>query len=84
MIRTLRAVRFLFTGPFILLLVYVISRLTPAGGEWFKWAALGIGIAWLVALIRVLQALILVGGLAALVMWLRKRDSGNGPASPLS
>lgn len=83
MIRTLRAVRFLFTGPFVLLLLFVISRMTPAGGEWFKWAALGIGIAWLVSLVRVIQALVLVGGLAALVMWLRSRNSGNGPASPL-
>ncbi len=83
MIRTLRAVRFLFTGPFVLLLLFVISRMTPAGDAWFKWAALGIGIAWLVSLVRVIQALVLVGGLAALVMWLRNRNSGNGPASPL-
>ncbi len=83
MFRTLRAVRFLFTGPFILLVVYIVSRVTPSGGEWFKWAALGIGIAWLVSLVRVIQALFLVGGLAALVMWLRKRDGGDGPTSPL-
>ena len=83
MFRTLRAVRFLFTAPFLLLLLYIIGRVTGSGAAWFKWAVLGIGIAWLVSLIRVIQALILVGGVAALVMWLRKRDSGNGPTNPL-
>lgn len=73
MFRTLRAVKFLFTGPFILVMLFVISRMTPAGDTWFHWAALGIGIAWIVSLFRVLQAAVLLGGLAALVVYLKNR-----------
>jgi hypothetical protein len=37
-------------------------------GEWWvQWAALGLGIAWFVSLLRVLKAAIVVGGIAALV-----------------
>jgi hypothetical protein len=71
--RTLRAVRFLFIGPFVLVIVYVVSRLTPAGEVWFKWAALGIGIAWFVSLIRVVGAVLVAGGLAALIAYVSRR-----------
>jgi uncharacterized membrane protein YphA (DoxX/SURF4 family) len=37
-----------------------------------RWAALGIGIAWFLSLVRVLRALILVGGLAALIAWIAR------------
>lgn len=77
MIRTLRSFTFLFTGPLVLLLLFVISRMTPAGASWFHWAALGIGIAWVVSLLRVLRAVVLVGGLAALFTWLSRRQSGG-------
>jgi Flp pilus assembly protein TadB len=40
-----------------------------------QWAALGIGIAWVVSLIRVLQAVVVAGGLAAFILWLRRRDA---------
>lgn len=46
MIRTLRSVRFLFTAPFILLLLLVIDAMTSPGHWWIQWAAPGIGIAW--------------------------------------
>ncbi len=80
MLRTLRAVRFLFVGPLILVMLFVISRMTADGGDWFKWVVLGIGIAWVIALIRVLQAVVVVGGLAALGTWLWRR--GSQPQSP--
>jgi hypothetical protein len=73
MFKTLRAVKFLFTGPLILLLLVVINALTSPGHWWVQWAALGIGIAWIFSLLRVLRALIVVGGLAALIAYLRKR-----------
>lgn len=73
MIRTMRSLRFLFTAPFILLICFVVERMT--GGDWFRWAALGIGIAWVVALVRVLQAAVLVGGVAALVAWATRRKT---------
>ena len=73
MYRTLRAARFLFVGPFILVLLFFINLMTSPGHWWVQWAALGIGIAWLVSLLRVLRAAVLLGGLAALVAYLRKR-----------
>jgi len=73
MYKTLRAVRFLFVGPFILMMLVVINWMTFHGQWWVKWAALGIGIAWIISLFRVIQALVLVGGLAALIAYLRKK-----------
>lgn len=73
MIRTLRAARFLFVGPFVLVLLFIINLMTSPGHWWVQWAALGIGIAWLISLLRVLRAAVLLGGLAALVAYLRKR-----------
>ncbi len=73
MIRTLRAARFLLVGPLILVLLVFINLMTSPHHWWVQWAALGIGIAWVVSLLRVLQAAVLVGGLAALVAYLRKK-----------
>ena len=73
MIKTLRAVKFLVTGPLVLALLVIINLMTSPGHWWVQWAALGIGIAWCVSLIRVMRAMILVGGLAALIAWLRRR-----------
>lgn len=73
MIKTLRAVRFLFMGPVILVVLFVINWATSPGEWWVQWAALGIGIAWILALARVLWAMVLVGGLAGLIAWLRSR-----------
>ena len=79
MTRTLRSVKFLFTAPFILLLLFVINWLTSPGDWWVQWAALGLGIAWVIALIRVMRAVILVGGLAALGAWLLRREQRAKP-----
>lgn len=76
MLKTLRAVRFLFVGPMILALLFVIDLMTSPGHWWVQWAALGIGIAWIISLFRVVGALILVGGLAALFAYFRKRQTG--------
>jgi len=72
MIKTLRAVRFLFVGPVILVVLFIINALTSPGDWWVQWAALGIGIAWVISLIRVIGAVIVVGGLAGLVAYLRR------------
>ena len=72
MFRTLRAVRFLFAGPFILGLLVIINVMTTPGHWWVKWPALGIGIAWALSLFRVMKALIVMGGVAALVAFLRR------------
>jgi hypothetical protein len=39
-----------------------------------QWAALGLGIAWFFSLLKVIRALVLAGGLAALVAYLSKRQ----------
>jgi hypothetical protein len=73
--RTVRAVRFLFIGPLVLGLLVIINLMTSPGHWWVQWAALGIGIAWVVSLLRVIRAVILLGGLVALVAYLRKRGA---------
>jgi hypothetical protein len=76
--RTLRSLKFLFTAPLILILLVVINWMTSPGHWWVQWAALGLGIAWVVALLRVMRAIVLVGGLAALGAWLAQRSKGGG------
>jgi hypothetical protein len=71
--KTLRAVRFLFMAPLILLLLVVINALTSPGHWWVQWAALGLGIAWVVSLLRVIRLMFVLGGLAALVSYLRRK-----------
>jgi len=73
MFRTVRAVKFLFVGPVVLVLLVIINAMTSPGHWWVKWAALGIGIAWMLSLLRVIRAMIVVGGLAALIAFLRKK-----------
>ena len=71
--RTWRAFKFLFTGPIILAFLVIINAMTSPGHWWVQWAALGIGIVWVLSLLRVLRMMILLGGLAALIAYLRKK-----------
>jgi len=73
MLKTLRAVKFLFMGPLILVILFVVNWMTSPGDWWVQWAALGIGIAWVISLFRVLGAIILAGGAAALYAHFRRR-----------
>lgn len=66
MFRTARAVTFLFKAPLILAMLFVINLMTSPGHWWVQWAALGLGIAWGVSLLRVIRAIIVAGGLAAI------------------
>ncbi len=70
--RTIRAIRFLFLGPVILGFLVLINWIISPGQWWVQWAALGIGIAWVVSLFRVITAILVAGGIAALVAALRK------------
>jgi hypothetical protein len=65
-VRTLRAVKFLVMAPFIVAFLFVINVMTWDGEWWVQWAALGIGIAWVASLFRVIRAVLVGGGLAAL------------------
>jgi hypothetical protein len=71
--RTLRAVKFLVTAPFILAMLFVINLMTSPGHWWVQWAALGLGIAWVTSLLRVIRALIVAGGLAAFAAYVLNR-----------
>jgi hypothetical protein len=57
----------------ILLFLVVINWMTFSGEWWVKWAALGLGIAWVFSLLHVLRAVMLAGGLAALTALLASR-----------
>jgi len=72
MLKTLRALKFLVVGPAVLLLLVVINLMTSPGHWWVQWPALGIGIAWVISLFRVLGALVVAGGIAGLVAMLRR------------
>jgi hypothetical protein len=72
MTKTLKAVKFLFMGPLILVLLVIINYFTSPGHWWVQWAALGIGIAWVISFFRVIVAIIAVGGIAAFIAYLSK------------
>ena len=72
--RTFKSARFLVTAPFLLLFLFMINLLTSPGHWWVQWAALGIGIAWVISLFRVMRAVLLVGGLAGLAAYLNRQE----------
>jgi hypothetical protein len=70
------SVKFLFMAPFILGFLFLINLMTWQGEWWVQWAALGLGIAWVSSLFRVIRAVIVGGGLAAVAAyWLKNRGS---------
>lgn len=77
-VKTLHAIKFLVLGPVILATLVIINLATSPGQWWVQWAALGIGIAWVINLFRVLKALALIGGLTALAVYLTKRWQTSG------
>ncbi len=78
MLKTVRAVKFLFTGPLILGMLFAINWMTSPGHWWIQWPALGIGIAWVLSLFRVLWAIVVMGGVAALVAYVMNRPQTGG------
>jgi hypothetical protein len=77
--QTLAAIKFLLVGPLILLLLLVINVMASPGEWWVQWAALGIGIAWVISLFRVIKAAVVMGGLAALFAYLMNRNQTGRP-----
>jgi hypothetical protein len=69
----LGSIGFLVKGPIILAVLFVINLMTSPGHWWVQWAALGIGIAWVFSLLRVIRAALVVGGLAGLFALLTRR-----------
>jgi hypothetical protein len=80
--RTWRAFKFLIKGPIILVVLFIINAVTTPHDWWVQWAALGIGIVWILCLLRVLRAALFVGGLAALLGCFGK--SRNAPPKSFS
>jgi hypothetical protein len=70
----LRRVKFLITAPFIVLMLFVINVMTSPGQWWVQWAALGIGIAWVINLFKLIRDIIVIGGLAAFGAYLMNRN----------
>ena len=70
---TFGSVRFLFTAPLILVFLFVINVMTSPGEWWVQWPALGLGIAWVINLMKVLRTLVVVGGLAGLATYIAGR-----------
>lgn len=52
-------------------LLVVLNLMTSPGERWVQWPALGIGIAWVISLGRVLFAVVIAGGLFALLRTVR-------------
>jgi hypothetical protein len=50
----------------MLVTLFVINWMMMPRHWWARWAALGIGIAWMFSLLGVLRAIVVAGGLAAL------------------
>ena len=48
MFKVFSDIKFLFTAPLILGMLFVINLVTSPGDWWVQWAALGMGIAWVV------------------------------------
>jgi len=72
-LRVVGAIKFLFVGPLVFLMLVVINGMTSPGVWWIQWPALGLGIAWVVSLLRVLKAALLAGGIAALISCIAQR-----------
>jgi hypothetical protein len=70
----LRRVKFLVTAPFILLMLVVINLMTSPGQWWVQWAALGLGIAWVINLFKLIRDIAVLGGLAAFSAYLLNRN----------
>ncbi len=68
-----RSAKFLVKAPFILAFLFVVNLLTSPGHWWVQWPALGLGIAWVFALFRVIRTVAVAGGLAALAAILLRR-----------
>ena len=83
MLKTIKAVEFLFKAPLILAFLLVVNWMTTPGHWWVQWAALGLGFAWMKGLFRVLTAIVLVGGVAVLAAMVWKHYQ-NRSVSDLS
>lgn len=74
---TLKALKFLFIAPVIVIFLTVINLMTWDGEWWVQWAALGLGIAWVFSLLKVIRGIVVAGGLAAITAYLLNRRTST-------
>ena len=74
---TLKALKFLFIAPVIVIFLTVIYLMTWDGEWWVQWAALGLGIAWVFSLLKVIRGIVVAGGLAAVTAYLLNRRTST-------
>ena len=70
----IRRIKFLFMAPLILVFLVIINLMTSPGEWWVQWAALGLGIAWVINVIKLLRTVLIAGGLAALAASFTRRS----------
>jgi hypothetical protein len=70
--RLLHSVSFLFKAPLIVAFLFVINLVTSPGHWWVQWPAMALGFAWIIALFRVMRAVLVLGGLAGLTAYLSR------------
>ena len=68
-----QSLKFLFIAPLLIVFLFFVNLMTSPGEWWVQWAALGLGLAWVINLFRVIRAVVLLGGLAAFVAYLNRR-----------
>jgi len=76
-VATLKALKFLFIAPVIVIFLTVINLMTWDGEWWVQWAALGLGIAWVFSLLKVIRGVVVAGGLAAVTAYLLNRRTST-------
>lgn len=74
---TLKALKFLFIAPVIVIFLTVVNLMTWDGEWWVQWAALGLGIAWVFSLLKVIRGVVVAGGLAAVTAYLLNRRTST-------
>jgi hypothetical protein len=75
-----QAVLMPFKALFVVGLCFAINWATTPGHWWFKWVALGMGIAVLVAWARAARTLLLIGLVAAVGLWVQRRYGAEARA----
>jgi hypothetical protein len=69
----LRRIKFLFMAPLIVVFLVVLNLMTSPGQWWFQWAALGLGIAWVINLLKLARTAVVMGGLATVAAYFARR-----------
>ena len=67
------SVSFVFMAPLILAFLVIVNLMTSPGEWWVQWAALGLGIAWVINLLKLVRTVVLLGGLAGLAAYMSRR-----------